>query len=523
MELDKEKRNRKRLRSIKLNLQATTYIGIVVSILMYVERMVFVANMPIEYVGLYGVFQNIFNFLAIADFGVNSALTYCLYEPLAHDRYSVVFALYRYIRKIFYLLGAIICLGGLICCWKIDFFVRPEDMVPNIRLFFLMFMLAQASTYFCYSKAIIIDADQRQYITIFAVQGGNCVQLILQIIFVYFTKNYFIYLLIIIIVNFVKYLSVDRIAVKEYPNIFKAGFSKKENVPIDIARRLKGNIFPMFLHKLGKTVITSTDTILLSMLFGTALVGKYNNYVLLSNGFMTVFWLVSKAITSSIGDICVNQEEETVEIYNQIFFGNFALSVLSGILFTLIAQPFIILSFGSVNLISFSLVYTLGFNLFINSLRIVNSTFRDAMGLFSPDWYKPILEGLFNIVVSYLLALVIGPVGVILGTTLTYLCISIWIEPFVIIRVGFKRKLSKYYFLMILYIIVYSVLSLFSLWIVKTLSVKSIILQLCVNILIGIGVSFFGLMLFLPFSKSARQTFTNFKNILLKRNKSEIR
>ena len=443
-------------------------------------------------------------------------MTYCLYEPLAHNKPDVVYAVLKSIRRIFYLLGTIIGIGSIICCWKMDFFVRPEDMVPGIRLFFLMFMFSQASSYFCYSKAILLEADQCQYITIIANNGGNCVQLILQMIFVVFTKNYFIYLLITIIVNLVKFFIVSRIATNRYPDVFRGDFRKDSRIPESISTRLKVNVIPMFFHKIGKTVISSTDTILLSMLFGTAIVGRYNNYVLLSNAFMTVFWLLAKSITPSIGDICVDEMDGSVpDLYDQVFFGNFLFSTISGVVFTVLAQPFIDFSFGISNELSMAIVFTLGINLFLNSLRTTNSTFRDALGLFSPDWYKPILEAVFNIIVSYFLAMHIGAVGILVGTTLTYTCISIWIEPYVIVKVGLKRSVWKFYLKTLAYIAAYLIICTIAIVLCSTIGIESHLAAMIVNVIAGASISIAGCSIFAIWSSSARKTFRQLKGIVL--------
>ena len=507
MSMNKNERNNdKRLISVKRNVQALSFLGVFSAVLMYLERVVFVAYMPIEYVGLYGLFQNILNFLSIADFGVSTALTYCLYEPLAHQRFDVVSAIMRMIRKIYVTLGAIIMIGGCICCWKIDFFVRPEDIVPNIRWYFFLFLFAQASGYFITSRAVLLNADQRQYINIIATQGGNCIQMILQMAVVVLLRNYFLYILSVVIINLAKNLSVYWISTLSYRDIFSKKYSKAE-VPAEISNKLRFNIGPMFLHKISRVIISSTDTILLSMLFGTAIVGRYNNYILLVNGFMTVFWLLARSVTPSIGDVCVDSSGGSViHLYDQIYYGNFMLSLISGIVFTSIAQAFIGFSFGIANELSLAIVFTLGLNLFLNSFRITNSTFRDAMGLFAPDWYKPILEAAVNIIVSYLLAIWIGPVGVIIGTAITYLGISIWIEPYVIITIGLKKSVGRYYGRTVLFIVLYFALASIALLLSNHIQIDNLLVSLCVNAILGLVVAVSGCLLLAVRNDTARHT-----------------
>ncbi len=514
MRKESNDREKKRLKSVKRNVQAFSFIGIFSAILMYLERVVFVAHMPIEYVGLYGLFQNIMNYLSIADFGIETALTYCLYEPLAHQKYNVVAAIMRYIKKFYVLLGSIIMLGGFICCWKINWFVRPEDMTEGIRIYFFLFLFSQASGYFITSRAVLLNADQKQYINIIASQGGTCIQMIVQMLIIVLTKNYFLYILAVVIVNLTKNLAVYGISTRNYNEVFSKKY-KQEVVPKEISNRLKFNIGPMFLHKIGRVIISSTDTIILSILFGTAVVGRYNNYILLSNAFMTVFWLLARSITPSIGDVRVDAADDSMlELYDKILYGNFLLSMISGIVFTVIAQSFIRISFGAVNELSLAIVFSLGASLFLNSLRITNSTFRDALGLFSPDWYKPIIEAIFNIVVSYYLAIKMGPVGVIIGTVLTYFCISLWIETYVIVSVGFKNKLFRFIVKNLVYVIVYCVFVFIAYYLTTLYTICSNLVTLIVNAIVGLVVSVIGSLLLAIHNKSAKLALAQFVKII---------
>ena len=240
-----------------------------------------------------------------------------------------------------------------------------------------------------------------------------------------------------------------------------------------------------------------------------------NNYILLSNAFMTVFWLLARSITPSIGDVRVDAADDSMlELYDKILYGNFLLSMISGIVFTVIAQSFIRISFGEVNELSLAIVFSLGASLFLNSLRITNSTFRDALGLFSPDWYKPIIEAIFNIVVSYYLAIKMGPVGVIIGTVLTYFCISLWIETYVIVSVGFKNKLFRFIVKNLVYVIVYCVFVFIAYYLTTLYTISSNLVTLIVNAVIGLVVSVIGSLLLAIHNKSAKLALAQFVKII---------
>lgn len=509
-----ENRDKKRIINARRNVSVATVVMIFSSIFMYLERIVFVANMPIKYLGLYSLFTNLFNYLSIVDLGINGAIMFCLYEPIVDNNYSMINSIMRFVRKVYIAIGSFIVVAGLVLTFFLKYLVQPSDMVEGIKLFFIIFILSQASTYFFGYKSVLLDANQDTYITTTGVQIGNCVQLVLQMAIIAISKNYYFYLLILLVMNILKYLVIAAIANSRYPYIRQK--YDKEKIPRSIYTRFRRNSIPLFLHKFGKTIINSTDTIILSAFFGATLLGKYNNYILLSNFFMTMFWMLSGAITPSIGDMCVGESgDKMLKSYNQFFFANFMLSSFSGILFTVLSQSFVSMSFSSANILSMPMVYALGASLYLNSIRVVNSTFRDALGLYAPDWYKPIIEAIFNIVVSILLSKLIGPVGVIVGTILTYACISVWIESYVVIKIGFKKSIVRNYLKTVLYMAAYAVMVFVAVEISDMISVRNYILQMIINAFVALCVSAFAFLLFSFGSQSARATFNKLKNIII--------
>lgn len=71
--------------------------------------------------------------------------------------------------------------------------------------------------------------------------------------------------------------------------------------------------------------------------------------------------------------------------------------------------------------------------------------FRDALGLYWYDRYKPLAEAVVNLVVSIFLGLWIGTLGVFLGTAISTLSVCFWVEPYVLYKYGFHGPLHKYF------------------------------------------------------------------------------
>lgn len=124
--------------------------------------------------------------------------------------------------------------------------------------------------------------------------------------------------------------------------------------------------------------------------------------------------------------------------------------------------------------------------------------FRDASGAFYYDRWKPIAEGLSNLVLSLIFVNVFPEqlriVGVIVATIITTLLICDTVEPFILFRYVFKKSLSKFYVKYYVYIGLF----VFCLLIVSTLmqKVSNPVTAMLVNGSIAVLVSFvaFGLL-----------------------------
>ena len=78
-------------------------------------------------------------------------------------------------------------------------------------------------------------------------------------------------------------------------------------------------------------------------------------------------------------------------------------------------------------------------------MRRSTLTFRDATGAFYGDRWKPLFEGIMNIILSILLVNFVGVTGVIIATIITNLVICHVVEPYVLYKTAFGLSPQKFY------------------------------------------------------------------------------
>lgn len=147
--------------------------------------------------------------------------------------------------------------------------------------------------------------------------------------------------------------------------------------------------------------------------------------------------------------------------------------------------------FGSGLEVARSISFIITLNQFTTFMRRTALLFRDASGTFYYDRWKPIGEGMANLVLSLLFVQVFPEdlriVGVIVATIITTLVICHLVDPYVVYKHAFKMPVKEYY------IRNYSYIALFTLALILmtylTRPTSSPITGIILNGFISIGLS----------------------------------
>ena len=72
---------------------------ILLIILGFISRTIFLRVLSIEYLGIQGLFSDILSLLSMADLGFNTAMTFSLYKPLAEKDTNTISGLINFYKK----------------------------------------------------------------------------------------------------------------------------------------------------------------------------------------------------------------------------------------------------------------------------------------------------------------------------------------------------------------------------------------------------------------------------------------
>ncbi len=413
-------------------------------LLQFVLRTILIYFMGAEYIGLNGLFTNIFSFLNLAELGIGSAITFSMYKPIAEGDTEKVKALENLYKK-FYLVIASIVLGlGLLITPFLKYLIKGGVTVNiNIYVLYILYLINTLVGYFSAHKRSLLFAHQRSDVESRVGIVNLFVMTILQIIVLILTKNYYVFFVVNILCTTAECLIIHKLAKKLFPNIS----GKSQPVDAETKKVITKNVVALSMHKVGGAVVFSTDNILISAFLGAVTLGAYSNYYLIISSLIAIFNLIANAITASVGNLIANQSVEYVHNkFKQINLMFAILSAFCSVCFFVLCQPFIKLwTGGNEFMLATSTTLLLSISFYISKMRQAVLMFRDAAGLFWHDRWKPIIEAAVNLIGSIILAKFLGINGIVLGTIISTLCAPLWVEPLILYKHYFKRNCWVYF------------------------------------------------------------------------------
>lgn len=465
----------------------------------FILRIVFVHTLSKDYLGVDSLFTSIVSALSLAELGIGSAINYSLYKPLAEKDIERIKSLMRLYKYAYIFIGVFILVIGLFLIPLLPFFVHSSG-VHKLKLIFILFIINSSISYFYSYKKSLIIADQYRHITVVYTYVSFVIMSIIQGFCLIISHNYVLYLVIMIIFTFIQNYLISKKADKMYPYLLEKNI-KRLDVPT--IKTIAKNTYAMSLHKIGGTVVTSSDNVVISRFSGIGEVGKYSNYQMVTNALNIVFGQIFNSVIASVGNLGTENKKEKLENnFNKIFFLSFWLiSFISCCLFV-IFTPFVSLWVGTSFVLKQSVLIAIVINFYIYQMRRPVLTYRDALGIYWYDRFVPLFEAILNIVFSIILAQHLGILGTLLGTIISMLVLNVWIEPFILYKHGFKGKVRKYY----LNLAVYSFSAVLNITVVYFISIiiSNIISSLLLKIIVDVIVCciFYNLIFVLMYSKT---------------------
>ncbi len=442
-----------------LNITIAIFSRIVLLIAALVVRRFLISYIGNEANGLESLYTSIIGTLSVAELGVGSAISFSMYSPIVNRDVNQVSALYQLYKKLYLAIGSVILTAGLAVIPILPLLINDYDSLNiNVYIPFILSFIAVVLSYLYSAKTSLIEAYKNNYITTGILTVSRLICYGAQIAVILIWQSYLLFVVCHIVETIIIWGLTEIAFRRLHGDIISINSSLGEEKKAEVTRNVKA----MFMHKVGTVLCGSIDNIIISGFIGVVILGKYSNYVFISGVLANTIGLFFSPLTSIVGHLCAkNDPIKSREVFDQFFSLNFALGLVFFLGYYAVIDNVIALCFGGDLKLSRAIVFIITLNQFTQFMRRSQLLFRNASGTFYNDRWKPVIEGISNLVLSLLFVIIFPDeyrvVGVIVATIITTMFICHTVEPYVVFHNVFRQSPKMFYVRNYCYIVLFIV------------------------------------------------------------------
>lgn len=436
MIIDKTKNTLMNVKWGWINRLATTLMPFII-------QTIIIKTIGSEYVGLNGLFTSILSVLSISELGISSAIVCNMYKPIAEDNTEEICALMRLYRTAYRIIAGVVAVIGLVILFFLDDLIKgPVNVDINIYVLFMIYLANSVLGYSLFSyRTCLFLAHQRNAVS-FRVQTATIIlQYILQILVLVLSKNYYIYVAMLLIPTVLQNIILAYKSRVDYPNYACRGSVSKEN-----KAQIKKQIGGLVIGKVNVTARNAADSIFVSAFIGLAAGAIYSNYMYPVSAVVGFIVIISTSMVAGVGNsIALNSIEDNYENFKRYTFASQWFVGICAICVMCLVQPFMEIWVGTELMLKDGMAVICGLYVLVGQCGIIRGTYNEALGL----WWKMRLYSMFdipiNIIMNYIFVSKWGIYGIVLATILCLACYGIPVASYILFKNYFgKEKYVQY-------------------------------------------------------------------------------
>lgn len=411
---------------------------VVLMLLPFFIRTIFIYTIGLEYLGLSSLYTSLLQILSLAELGFATAVVYSLYKPLAENDTEMVCAIMAFLKYTYYCVGVLILVLGLTASAFLPHFIHgdvPDDI--NIYYLFYIYLLNTVISYFFAGyKSALLTANQRDDIKSKVITVVNIAQYVLQGIVLLLFKDFYLYVTVLPLAT----LSINALNAyftkRYFPQYVAKGTLSQEQV-----RPMIKQIGGLFISRICAVSRNSVTNILISSFIGLLTLAVYSNYVYVETSIQGMLTIVGASILAGVGNSIVKESEE--KNYSDFKKFNFIYMWISGWCFCCLVnlfQPFITLWVGEKSTMQYSTVLLLCLVFYFTTAGDMRNTYINATGIWWQNRWRPILEASTNLLLSFLLIKQFQVSGVLVATLISLVFVNLWFGSRVLYSEYFKTQ-----------------------------------------------------------------------------------
>lgn len=324
----------------------------------FLMKTILIKNLGIQYTGVSALFTDILTVLSVAELGFGTAVSYALYRPLYEKDDIQIAKIMRLYQKIYRIVFFVIIAAGIVCSFFLKYIVKDvPDIKENIHIVFIFFIFKAAVSYLFVYKATLIEANQEKHI-VSAIGTAVCIlATILEAVAIVVFKSYIGYLFVMVTMVIVQNVIISSVANRRYPmlkNVCSQSLSLSER------KEIFKNVRALAIYKISGALQRGVDSVIISAMLGTSLVGFLSYYKMIVNNVDSLFGQVFEAIKPSVGNLAASESNKRqYAVFKKLCFLSFAIGNFITVSLITLLNPFITLWLGSNCLLDMNIVIML--------------------------------------------------------------------------------------------------------------------------------------------------------------------
>lgn len=393
------------------NSIASLVAEIIAIICGFVLPRLIISNFGSSYNGLTQSVSQFLSIVALMRAGVGGATRAALYKSLANNNEkqisATILATEHFMRKVALIFAffviAFSCVYPLIVRSDFDWFF-------SATLVLIISLSTFVEYYFGITYQILLQADQKQYISTILSAGVTILNMLLSVCLIYLGYGIHIVKLGSAIVFCITPI-VLHFYVRRHYNIDKTVQPDFSSI---------NQRWDAMFHQVAGFIYSNTDIMLITIFSNLREVSVYTTYCLVSNGLKKLMTTVTTGIEAAFGDMIARGDEgvleENVRIYETLLHG--IVCVLFGAALVLIT-PFVTVYTKGIQDVNYSrslFGYLLIITEAIHLLRQPYHSIIEASGHYKETKKIAAMQAALNLGISIILINIWGLIGVIVGT-----------------------------------------------------------------------------------------------------------
>ena len=140
---------------------------LLIAIMNFVVRKVFLDILTIDYLGYDGLFTSIFSYLNLSEMGIASIITYHMYAEIASENTGQIRKLLSIYKIIYRIVGVFVLTAGIVAGLFLPLILRKHQLNDSWQFIYTIYflqLLATLCTYFLAYRRILFVTHQRIYV-----------------------------------------------------------------------------------------------------------------------------------------------------------------------------------------------------------------------------------------------------------------------------------------------------------------------------------------------------------------------